>query len=73
MIENINSKTTNEHKKFCKEIYNKTSWNKFMDKIEYGMFPYVIFIMTSNKNKKYIDTFDKSYLRDGRTNIICEW
>ena len=44
-----------------------------MDKIEYGMFPYVIFIMTSNKQKKYIDSFDKCYLRDGRINIIKEW
>ncbi len=73
LIEKINNKTINEHKKFSKEIYNKTSWNKFMDRIEYGMFPYVIFIMTSNKKKKYIDIFDKCYLREGRANIICEW
>ena len=73
LIEKINNKTSDEHKKFSKEIYNKTSWNKFMDKIEYGMFPYVIFIMTSNKQKKYIDSFDKCYLRNGRINIIKEW
>lgn len=73
LIEKIHNKAINEHKKFSKEIYNKTSWNKFMDKIEYGMYPYVIFIMTSNKKKKQIDFFDNCYLRDGRINIFSEW
>uniref|UniRef100_A0A6C0KXS6 ATPase AAA-type core domain-containing protein n=1 Tax=viral metagenome TaxID=1070528 RepID=A0A6C0KXS6_9ZZZZ len=73
MISEINNNVKNEHKKYNKEIYDKTSWNFFMDKIEYGMFPYVIILMTSNKRHQDINKYDTSYLRNGRVNIVCEW
>lgn len=73
MISEIHNNPKMEHKKYNKEIYDKTSWNSFMDKIEYGMFPYVIILMTSNKKRQEINKFDTSYLRDGRINILREW
>ena len=73
MISDIRGETKNEHKKYNKEIYDKTSWNSFMDKIEYGMFPNVIILMTSNKKHYEISKNDASYLREGRVNIIREW
>ena len=73
MISEIHNNVNTEHKKYNKEIHDKTSWNSFMDKIEYGMFPYVIILMTSNKIRKDINKYDISYLRDGRVNVVCEW
>ena len=73
LISKINSSDEGGHKKYSKEIHNKTTWNAFMDKIEYGMFPHVIILMTSNKKRREIDKSDSSYLRDGRINIVREW
>jgi len=73
LVSDIHLNSNDNHKKYIKEIYDKTSWNSFMDKIEYGMFPHVIVLMTSNKRRQEIDRYDKSYLRNGRVNIIREW
>ena len=73
LISKIHNNGNEEHKKFSREIFNKTTWCNFMDKIEFGLFPYVILIMNSNKPKEYIDRMDKSYLRNGRVNIIEKW
>jgi len=73
LISEIHNNVNTEHKKYNKEIHDKTSWNSFMDKIEYGMFPYVIILMTSNKRRQEINKYDTSYLRDGRVNVIREW
>lgn len=73
LLEKIHNKTTEGHKKYSREIYDKTTWNNFMDKIEFGLYPYLIIIMNSNKQKAYIDNMDASYLRQGRINIIDEW
>jgi len=45
------------------EIYNKTTWNNFMDDL---IFYKVIIIFTSNTSKKDLDKIDQSYLRKGR-------
>jgi DNA replication protein DnaC len=45
------------------EIYNKTTWNNFMDDL---IFYKVIIIFTSNTPKKDLDKIDQSYLRKGR-------
>ena len=45
------------------EIYNKTTWNNFMDDL---IFYKIIIIFTSNTSKKDIDKIDPSYLRKGR-------
>ena len=73
LIVEINNPLGQNHKKYSKEIYDKPSWNSFLDKIEYGMYPYVILLMTSNQKRKSLDKYDRSYLRDGRINIVEEW
>ncbi len=45
------------------EIYNKTTWNNFMDDL---IFYKIILIFTSNTTKKELDKIDSSYLRKGR-------
>jgi DNA replication protein DnaC len=45
------------------EIYNKTTWNNFMDDL---IFYKIILIFTSNTSKKELDKIDPSYLRQGR-------
>jgi len=45
------------------EIYNKTTWNNFMDDL---IFYKIIIIFTSNTSKKDLDKIDSSYLRKGR-------
>jgi hypothetical protein len=45
------------------EIYNKTTWNNFMDDL---IFYKIILIFTSNTSKKDLDKIDSSYLRKGR-------
>ena len=45
------------------EIYNKTTWNNFMDDL---IFYKIILIFTSNTSKQDIDKIDPSYLRQGR-------
>lgn len=48
------------------QIYNKTTWNRFFDDIDNGLYPYVIFLMTSNVDKAEIDKMDPAYFRKGR-------
>jgi hypothetical protein len=45
-------------------IYDKGSFNTFMDDVY--LYPNIIFIFTSNVKKSEIDTLDASYLRKGR-------
>jgi len=45
------------------EIYNKTTWNNFMDDL---IFYKIILIFTSNTSKEDLDKIDSSYLRKGR-------
>ena len=45
------------------EIYNKTTWNNFMDDL---IIYNIILIFTSNTSKQDIDKIDPSYLRQGR-------
>lgn len=62
------------HEKYCREIHDKLSWNSFMDKIDYGLYPYVIFIMNSNLSKERVmSKTDQSLLREGRIDISVEW
>lgn len=73
LLNKIHNKELSHHKHYKSEIYDKTSWNQFHDKISYGLYPYLIIIMISNKNKKYIEDMDSAYLRKGRTNLFIEW
>jgi hypothetical protein len=73
LINKIHNQKTSEHSKYSREIFDKTSYTSFMDKIEFGLYPNVILIMNSNKKKREIDNIDKAYLRAGRINIIDQW
>lgn len=54
-----------KHERLSCDIYNKQSYNNYMDHI-YDL-KNVIFIFTSNHTREYIDeTYDPSYLREGR-------
>ena len=61
------------HKNLKSEIYDKSTWNQFLDKIEFGLYPYMIVLLISNKEKKEIDYMDHAYLRNGRINIFDKW
>ena len=73
LLDNIHNNKLIFHKHYKREIFDKVTWNNFFDKIEYGLFPNTIFILTSNKHKSEIDKLDKSYLRDGRINLFFNW
>ena len=49
---------------------SKRSWNGFFDDINDGLYPYTIFLMTSNISKKEIDKKNASLLRSGRINLV---
>ena len=59
------------HKDIPIEVYNKTTWNSLLDDINIKLYPYLIIILTSNLTSSEINIkYDKSYIRDGRVNII---
>lgn len=53
-------------------VYDKTTWNTFFDKIDRHMYPFLIIIMTSNSHPDTINELDSSYIRPGRTDMIIE-
>lgn len=71
-IKNIHEQTVRKHKKVPTQIYDKSTWNSFFDKIDMGLYPFVIILLCSNKTKKELDRLDDSYLRFGRTHISFE-
>lgn len=74
LLNKIMKNQAQTHEKYCREIHDKLSWNNFMDKIDYGLYPYVIFVMNSNMSKdKLMSTTDPSLLRKGRIDIAVEW
>jgi hypothetical protein len=52
------------------QIYDKSSWNKFFDLIDRGLFPNLIVIMTTNASNDYFKKIDQSLLRNGRIDHI---
>ena len=72
-IEDLKNNSIQQHKSLKTEIYNKITWNNLFDKISYGMYPYLIIVMTTNKDKSYIDKIDNAYLREGRVNVFDKW
>ena len=63
VIINMIDKGIEKNREIPIEIYNKTSWNNFMDDL---IFYKMIVIFTSNTSKKDIDKKDPCYLRKGR-------
>jgi len=68
LINKIHHNMIQPHKHIPIQIKDKTSWNTFFDRIDRGLYPNMIFILTSNIDPEYIDRLDKSYLRNGRVN-----
>jgi Cdc6-like AAA superfamily ATPase len=58
-----------QHKHIPTQIKNKSDWNTFMDRFDQRLFPYVFFIMTSNRPDTYFDSLDISYTRAGRVSM----
>ena len=69
MIENIHKRNIQKHKKFRTEVFDKMSWSNFIDKFTFGLYPYVILLMISNKEKSELDKLDCAYLRKGRVDV----
>ena len=72
LLKKIHDQTVDRHKKVPTQIYDKASWNAFFDKIDMGLYPYVIVMLCSNKTKREMDRLDDSYLREGRTHLNFE-
>lgn len=60
------------HKNIPIQVKNKTTWNQFLDRIQIGMYPNLILVLTSNKTPDYINEMDASYIRKGRVDMCCE-
>lgn len=57
------------HKNMTIQVKDKSSWNGFLDDISLGIYPHIILLLTSNLNPSTInETYDKSYIREGRVN-----
>jgi hypothetical protein len=69
LISNIHRNTIERHKNIPISVYNKSSFNTFLDDLM--LYKNLILIMTSNKHKKEIDELDTSYLRKGR--VDCSY
>lgn len=68
LLQNIHTGEIKKHRDIDVPIYNKSTWTSFWDDVDNGLYPYVIFIMTSNNNIDNINMMDSAYLRDGRVN-----
>lgn len=73
LIEKIHNKQIQPHKKLKMEIHDKITWNNFLDKFNYKLYPHLILVLISNKSKQQIDYLDKSFLREGRIDIYENW
>jgi len=60
------------HKNIPIAIMDKPSWNRFLDEINRGMYPWTILLMTANRGPDFIRSLDPSYIRTGRVNLIEE-
>jgi hypothetical protein len=66
IINNILTNNIRKHKSISTEVTDKNTWNTLFDNIDYGLYPNIIIIMTSNIPPKYFDEKDESILRLGR-------
>jgi hypothetical protein len=64
LIQNIHANSIERHKNIPVSVYNKSTFNTFLDDLM--LYRNLILILTSNKDKKEIDDLDASYLRKGR-------
>ncbi|BCS83645.1 hypothetical protein QLL95_gp0478 [Cotonvirus japonicus] len=71
-ITEIHNNSIIKHESIPIQIKNKSDYNKFMDRIDRGIYPWLILILTSNKNPSFIKELDSSYMRKGRVDLIIE-
>ena len=64
LIEQIHKNQITLHNEVQTAIYNKSTYNTFMDDMFF--FKNVVLIMTSNTSKEKLSKLDPSYLRKGR-------
>ena len=69
IIEKIKKNNIQKHKEYHIQITDKIGWNSLLDKIQIGIYPYLILILTSNKPPNDIDNYDPSLLRTGRVDF----
>lgn len=67
MIRKIHEQRIERHKNIPISVYDKTTFNTFLDDMRYNK--NIILLMTSNESKEQIDLLDTSYLRKGRINV----
>ena len=72
IINAIHTNTVIQHRDIPIQMCNKIDWNMFFDRFDKGLYPHIIFIMTTNKSANYFDDLDISYMRKGRVNLKCE-
>jgi len=70
ILHKIHKETILPHKNNSIQVYNKTTWNNMLDKLDYGLYPNVILILCSNVSVNDINKMDPSYLRQGRIDLI---
>lgn len=70
MVKKVHEETIIPHKNQPIEVYNKTTWNNMLDKIDYGLYPNLILILCSNLSYQDINNIDTSYLRKGRIDLV---
>jgi len=70
LINKIHNESIHPHKKNTIQVYNKTTWNNMLDKLDYGLYPNVILMLCSNTSHTDINELDASYLRNGRIDIV---
>ena len=69
MIEKIHEGKVETHKDLPVQIKNKPDWNSFLDRFDRERFPFVILLMTSNRDIGWFNEKDPSYFREGRVNL----
>ena len=63
-------KNVPKNNKYMIHVHDKTTWNQMLDKIDYGIYPYVILMLCSNKTYTELQSLDQSYLRKGRIDLV---
>lgn len=57
------------HKNIPISTPDKAGWNRMLDEIQWGMYPHLILILTSNRGPEFIINLDPSYIRKGRVDL----
>ncbi len=64
ILQAVHTNSVTKHAKIPTLVHNKPSWSNFLDDMIF--YKGLILILTSNTPKHVIDTWDESYLREGR-------